>query len=124
MGGVYCNRTQNGEQFFQKECPQPAPIGCVQLLCLQNMDIFIVQLLNNLPPAFLLIVHQAHCPGIHQFQLLPRRQTFLAGNINLSFDLTAQSGNPDHEKFIKVVGGDGQEPKPFKQWVLLAFRRL
>ena len=51
-------------------------------------------------------------------QLLSRCQAFLAGKVDLCFDLTFQAGDPDHEKFIEIIGGNRQEPQPFQQWVV------
>jgi hypothetical protein len=82
---------------------------------IRNDDAVASQLLAQLTPATVLFSHQILCEPANALKLFKRGQAVIAPLGQFLTDLANQSSNTNHEKLIKVVTGNRQEPKSLKE---------
>ena len=117
VGRINGHRGQNGEQAVEEFRLQPFPLGLGDAVRVDDLDPGDGQLLAQLAPAPLLLVHQHTGGQIDLFQRLGRGQAVGRDDPDPLAYLPLQPGDPGHEELIEIVGRNRQEAQPFQQRV-------
>ena len=90
----------------------------MQLIHRQNPDPVLRKLRDQFfVPAFILISNKhVHCRR-NLFELFARSVTVRADVLRAMLDLLQETGDPDFNKFVQIIGGDGKKLDAFKQRV-------
>jgi len=115
VDGHWC---QDKQDLFVEALVQPVAIPVAQTSRRHQLDAIVFQFIEKVQPTLVLLAHQVGSSGAHAIKLFSRRQPVLRDFRHILAYLCGKAGHPNHEEFIQVVAGNGQEAEPLEQGVI------
>ncbi len=116
MRGIDGERGEQREDLAQEVILEPGPLLLGHVRPVDQHDAFLGQHVPQLSPTLLLVARQNGDGLGDARELLGRGQAIRRlerGDADL--ELAAQTGDPHHEEFVEIVGGNGQEAHTLQQ---------
>jgi hypothetical protein len=117
MRGIDGEWGQHRKHLREEIFLQPVAIALRQFGDIDDDDAGRRQFETQVAPAILLRGDEFRDPRADAFELLGRRDAIVRRFDHAGMNLPDQAGDPDHEEFVEIVGGDREEAQPFQQGV-------
>ena len=111
-------RRQDRKNMGQEMLAQPFRFRLVEIRRIDQRYSRALQLLAQLAPAALLFRRQKVYALADLGKLFGRRKPVLGWRRDSGAHLAAKTGNPHHEEFVEIVGGNRQKPQLFEQGMI------
>ena len=115
MRRVDRERRQQREDIVQEMVFDPASFGFGDIPPIDQNDTHIGENAAQIAPDRLLVVGQCRNRFVDQHKLLGRSEAVGTALGNALAHLGLDAGDPNHEEFIKVIGGNGEKPNPLER---------
>ena len=115
MRRIDCQRRQQRKDVVEEVILDPGPFGLGDVTAADQHDADVGQDVMQVGPDRLLVLGEPRHRLADDVQLLERGAAVGAAFGDAFADLRLDAGDPDHEEFIKVIGGNRQESHPLQR---------
>ena len=117
MAGIDSHGRDDGIDFPFKKAFQPQPLVIIESVDTNEMQAVGLQFLLDVAIIAVLVVDQFMDHFLDGIELFLRRHAGDIDVLDAAFDEVLDAGHADHEKFVQVRRGNGDEVQLFQQWI-------